>query len=146
MATNAEISDILSTVSEGRSKDLRYRQRQLLSLRGWIDTHATEIAGALAADDSLSPSEAQFVLSAILNELRHHYDSLDLQQELAVEYSIKKGKENPGRRVAEDLVYLVPARSSLVFSVLGVLCASIAAGSCFIVEVRCIRTVFLFQY
>ncbi|KPI36600.1 uncharacterized protein AB675_4433 [Cyphellophora attinorum] len=134
MASSPEITAILSTVSEGRTKDLRYRQRQLLSLHSWIDTHATEIAGALAADDGRSPLEAEFVLSAVLNELRHHYESLDLKKELAVEYSIKKGKENPDRRVAEDLVYLVPARSSLVFSVLVVLCASIAAGCCFIVE------------
>ena len=70
-----------------------------------------------------------------MNELRTHYDQLNLDQELAEEYSIKRNRNCPHGRVAFGIVYIIPEASALLFSVLSALCAAITAGNCCVVEV-----------
>lgn len=127
---------VLSTTQDGRTKDLRYRQRQFRALHEWMSRHPSEIQAALQKDDGLSELEAQFLFTLLSNKLREFYDSLDLKTELANEYSIKAGRDNAERMVSEDLTYVIPAKWALIFNVFSVLYACMAAGSCCVVEVR----------
>lgn len=129
------IKIILSTTQDGRTKDLRYRQRQFRSLHEWITGHPSEIQSAVQTDDGFSEAEARFLTTLTLNELRKYYDSLDLKAELANEYSIKNGRDNEARRVPEELAYVIPERYAFIFNVFSILYACIAAGSCCVVEV-----------
>ena len=128
-------SGVLSAVADRRTRDLRYRQRQLISLHGWISKNVAELESAISADDGLFDTETQFVIALALDELRRSYDSLDLKKELDIEYRIKNGRENEERRLAEEIVYVIPDKFTLFYGVMSTLCASVAAGSCCIVEV-----------
>ena len=127
---------VLSTVQDGRTRDMRYKQRQFQSLHSWIVTHASEIRAAVQQDDRFTESETQFLLTETLNMLRYFYDSLDLKKELANEYSVKYGRGNEARRVPEDVTYVIPETRAVFFNVMSIICACIAAGSCCLSEVR----------
>ena len=129
------IATVLSTVADGRTKDFRYRQRQFISLHKWITQNLEDIESALIQEDNLSAAEARFVISTTLNQLRRLYEELDLKTELAAEYSVKQGRDNPSRKVPEDLVYVIPEKFTVFSSVLNAVYACIAAGSCCLVEV-----------
>ncbi len=134
--TSSEIQTVLSAVRDGRSRDLRYRQRQLSSLHRWIVENSGELQQAICRDDTLSDSEARFVVAAALVDIRTVYDSLDLKKELKAEYSIKRNQANEGRRLPEELVYLTLEKYTILYSLVNVLSACIAAGSCCLIEVR----------
>jgi len=126
---------VFSAVADRRTRDLRYRQRQFISLHRWISNNLTELESAVRTDDDLSEAETQFVIALALDELRRSYDGLDLKTELDIEFRIKNGRDNPERRLPEDVVYVIPDNFTLFYSIMSALCASIAAGSCCIVEV-----------
>ena len=126
---------ILSAVADRRTRDLRFRQRQLISLHRWISKNIAELESAVSADDGLSDAEAQFVLALALDELKRNYENLDLKKELDIEFRIKNGRDNEERRLPEDVVYVIPDSFTLFYGVTSALCASVAAGSCCIVEV-----------
>lgn len=130
-----EIKDVLSTAQDGRTKDLRYRQRQFLSLHQWIVSHRTEIETAVRKDDHCSDSEARFVLALTLKDLRRHYDLLDLKNTLEEEYRVKAGRNNAGGSFPEDVIYIIPEKFTLFYSAMSALFAGIAAGSCCVIEV-----------
>ena len=116
--------------------DLRYRQKQLRSLQAWLTSHVDEWIAAERQDGHVSEREAKIVVAAILNEVRKHYDSLNLERELADEYSIKHGRDCADARVAAGIVYIVPEQTMPMFGALNALSAAIAAGNCCAVEVR----------
>ena len=131
-----EVQAVLSAVWDGRSRDLRYRQRQFLSLHHWIVDHTDEIQLAICRDDKVPESEARFVIAAALTDIRTAYDSLDLKEELKEEYSIKRNQANEGRRVPDELVYLTLEKYTIFYCLVNVLTACLAAGSCCLIEVR----------
>lgn len=129
------MSNPLSTVTDRRTTNLRFRQHQLLSLRKWIDGHIPDFEAALKVDEDMSKAEAQLTIAMGLDDLRRNYDSLDLKSELDIEFRLRKGQDNSERTVAEELVYVIPDRYTLFYGVMSSLCACIAAGSCCTVEV-----------
>lgn len=134
--SSLEIQTVLSAVCDGRSRDLRYRQRQLLSLHHWVVENSAELQQAICRDDRLSDYEARFVVAAALVDIRTAYESLDLKKELTAEYSIKRNQANEGRRVPEELVYLTLEKYTILYCLVSALSACIAAGSCCLIEVR----------
>jgi hypothetical protein len=134
---SAEVNLVLSTVVDGRAKDLRFRQRQLVSLQQWIVRHTSELEIALNKDSpSHFKNEARFLIARTLLEIKRHYDPLDLKQELKDEYRIMQNRNSVRGYRVEELIYLLPETHTLFFSVLSALAASIAAGSCCLIEVR----------
>lgn len=131
-----QIQLILSTTQDGRTKDLRYRQRQFRALHEWMTRRASDIQAALQKDGTFSELEARFLITGMSNKLREFYDSLDLKTELTNEYSIRAGRDNATRMVSADLTYVIPDKWALIFNVFSILYACIAAGSCCVVEVR----------
>ena len=136
---------VLSAVADRRARDLRFRQRQLISLHGWITKSVADLEEAFTADDSLSKEEARFVLALALDELRQNYDSLDLKKELDIEFRVKNCRDNEDRRQPQDLVYVIPEPFTLFHGVISALCAAIAAGSCCVIEVYA-QECFLFGF
>lgn len=134
--TDESIKLVLSTAQDGRTQDLRYRQRQFRALHAWTVQHVSEIKSAMRTDDSFSEIEAHFLITLMSNKLTEFYDSLDLKAELASEYSVKDGRDNESHRVSEELVYVIPKKYSLISNVFSILCPCVAAGSCCILEVR----------
>ena len=130
------MSNATNAVADRRTTNVRFRQHQLLSLRKWIDEHISDLEDALRADEGLSKSEAQLIIAMSLDEVRRNYDSLDLKEELDIEYRVKKSHDSKERKLAEELVYVIPDRYTLLYGVASSLCACIAAGSCCTLEVR----------
>ncbi|RVX74926.1 hypothetical protein B0A52_01203 [Exophiala mesophila] len=132
--TSSEIKLLLSSAVDGRTRDLRYRQNQLLSLHQWIANHRIALEHAIERDEHVEEHEAQFVVSMTLREVQAHYDELDLTKALEEEYRVKNGRNNAGARSPEALIYVIPEKFTLFYSALSTLSACIAAGSCCIIE------------
>lgn len=133
--TSIEIRTVLSTANDGRTKDLRYRQNQFLSLHQWITSHLVDIEAAICNDEHLAEHEARFMISLTLGEIERFYSALDLKTTLEEEYSVKYGRNNAGGRSPENLIYILPEKFTRFYSVMCALCACIAAGSCCMIEV-----------
>jgi aldehyde dehydrogenase (NAD+) len=131
-----DIARVWSAAVDGRSRDLRYRQRQLRCLKEWVTRRANEATQAIRQDLDCTKREAEYILARTLGELREHYDKLNLQEELQIEYSIKKSRTCAERRVAVGIAYIIPEKTTLFYSVLSALYAAIEAGNCCIIEVR----------
>lgn len=134
--SSIELKTVLSTAADERTRDLRYRQRQFLSLHQWIINHLVDIESSFCKDDHLSELEARFMVSLVLQELQRHYNALDLKRTLDEEYSVKNGRSNASGKSPEEVVYILPDKYTLFYSVLSVLCTCIASGSCSVIEVR----------
>lgn len=141
-----EVRIVLSTLSDGRAQDVRFRQNQFHSLHRWIISHVSELEAAIRSDSGFSNVQARFVISSTLQNLRRNYDTLDLKKALQSEYSVKLGHNSENGSVPEDLVYIIPERYTLFNSVFVALFACIAAGSCCLIEVTYQRTPFLTQH
>ncbi|KAK5050465.1 hypothetical protein LTR84_003746 [Exophiala bonariae] len=128
------ITVIRSTAQDGRTRDLRYKQRQLRSLHEWVSSHSAAIEVAVQQDYNFSVAEAQCLMSQTLNEARIFYDQLDLQRDLNNEYRLRNGQSNEARRVSVGLTYVIPEKWGLFFNAMSVLYACIAAGSCCVIE------------
>ena len=133
--TSRQVETLLSTVADGRMTDLRYKQRQFISLHGWIIGHLTQIYNALVQDEGFSGPEAHFLVMTTLEQLRSLYDALNLKTEISAEYRIKNSQSNANRRVPDGLVYLVPESYTAFYSILSAVGACIAAGSCCLIEI-----------
>ena len=133
---DAALASVQSAAIDGRMRNVRTRQKQLVSLFKSLTKHASSFIDALQKDNSLTKEEANIVVSAMLLEVRQHYDNIDFKKELAQEYNVRWGKSWAGRRVAVPLVYIVPQDFTKGFNVFSALSAAIEAGSCCVVEVR----------
>ncbi|KAF5240667.1 hypothetical protein FANTH_9471 [Fusarium anthophilum] len=133
---NTTIAQVRSTAIEGRMRDLRHRQEQLLSLHKHLRENESEVIKASRADDGLTADEALFVLGSTLSEIRTHYDALDLKKELKVEYGIKWGRSNVNKRAAHSLAYIILDKQSLLFNVLSAFAAATEAGACCIFNIE----------
>lgn len=132
---SAEVKVVLSTISDGRVRDVRFRQNQFHSIHRWITDHTAQIEAAIRDDVGFSDLQAKYMVSLTLRDLRRNYAKLDLKQALQAEYSVKHGRNNEKGSVPEDLVYIIPDRYTVFYSVLAALFASITAGSCCLIEV-----------
>ncbi|THV89259.1 hypothetical protein D6D27_06595 [Aureobasidium pullulans] len=131
---DAALASVQSAAIDGRMRNVRTRQKQLVSLFKSLTKHASSFIDALQKDNSLTKEEANIVVSAMLLEVRQHYDNIDFKKELAQEYNVRWGKSWAGRRVAVPLVYIVPQDFTKGFNVFSALSAAIEAGSCCVVE------------
>jgi hypothetical protein len=129
------IAQVRSTAIEGRMRDLRHRQEQLLSLHRHLRENESDITEAIRVDDGLTADEALFVFGSTLSEIRTHYDALDLKQELEVEYGIKWGRSNEFKRTAYSLAYIILDKQSLLFNALSTFAGATEAGACCIFNV-----------
>lgn len=134
------VAQVRATATEGRMRDLRHRQRQLISLHRQLTQNETEAISTLQDDDGLSEDEAKFVLAATLSEIGNHYDELDLKKELEAEYRVKRGKDDEQNMTVHPLAYIVPEPFTPLYSILSALAAATEAGTCCVVKVSLTRS------
>lgn len=126
---------IQSTVVDGRTENVRFRQGQLQSLHKTLQEEGSSICRALTQDSSSSAVEVQAEFYLALDAIRHFYDTLDFDKELQEEYNVAHGKDNKDRRVAAGLVIVRPTTHTRFYSIVNPLAAAISAGNCVILEV-----------
>jgi acyl-CoA reductase-like NAD-dependent aldehyde dehydrogenase len=133
--TSTTFPRIQSSQLDGRAEPFRYRQAQLHRLYESLIEAASTIKLAIQTDSFLTSTEVDFEFARALSELRTHYESLDFQRDLKAVHQIETGVENVQNAKPVGIVYIVPSRWTLTFSVLSALGAAVAAGSCVVVEV-----------
>ncbi|KAL1846992.1 hypothetical protein Daus18300_014069 [Diaporthe australafricana] len=136
MSDIAVISRVSSGAIDGRLRILRVRQRLFRSFHEALIKHHGDLLKAVQADDGCLKAEAQAVLAGALIELRNHYDLLDFETDLELEYSLARKKSHERRRKAIALTYIIPNPFNLLYNVVSVLSAALEAGSCVIVELE----------
>lgn len=127
---------IKAAVIDGRCREPRYIQKQLLNLHDALVREAAKCHEAIIRDTGCSLSEAWFEVHMTVQAIKHQYGMIDFHGCLEQEYSIAHGRNNTSRRLPYGCVYLVPSQNNRLYSILQPSCAAIAAGNCVVIEVR----------
>lgn len=130
------IERLLSSVTDGRAENTRFRQNQLHSLHAGLQAQKAEICSAISSSlsSTLGDAEAEYFLT--LDAINRIYETLDFEKALKDEYLITTGVNNVGRKVGVGLVTVKPGSHSRLYSAVVPLAAAIAAGNCVLLEVR----------
>lgn len=128
-------SAVVAASIDGRMLSVRYRQEQFHRLQNAILQNLDQIKEAISCDSNCNSHEVQAQVFLALKDVRAHYLSLDITRALDDEYSVANGRDNIGRRHAVGIVYIVPTKHTLFYSVISALSAALAAGNCVILEV-----------
>lgn len=127
---------IVAASIDGRVHNVRYRQDQFHRLQSAILRNLSEIKHAISQDFSRTVEEVQAEICLALKDFRTHYSSLDTARAVQNEYLVGNGRDNIDRRRGAGIVYIVPTRHTLFYSVIAALSAALVAGNCIILEVR----------
>ncbi|KAE8366626.1 Aldehyde/histidinol dehydrogenase [Aspergillus caelatus] len=129
-----QFSTIIAGNIDGRTDNVRYRQRQFHRLQSSILQHLTELKEAISQDSGHSVDEVQTEVCLALKEIRSHYSSLSLEKSVQVEYRVARGEDNLDRKKGAGIVYIIPTTHTIFYSVIAALSAALAAGNCIILE------------
>ncbi|KAB8221949.1 Aldehyde/histidinol dehydrogenase [Aspergillus novoparasiticus] len=129
-----QFSAIIAGNIDGRTDNVRYRQRQFHRLQASILQHLTELKEAISQDSGHSEEEVQTEVYLALKEIRSHYASLNFEKSVQVEYRVARGEDNVDRKKGAGIVYIIPSTHTIFYSVIAALSAALAAGNCIIVE------------
>ena len=121
--------------TDRRADNVRYRQDQLQALHKALREAAASIVSALLTDTKSSSAEAETQYYLALEAVRHAYESLHFDEELAKEYSVVHGRNNEERRLGVGIVIIRPTSHTRFYSIITPLAAAVAAGNCVILEV-----------
>ena len=129
-----QISNIRSSVIDGRAQTPRFRQRQLAALHSTLTKSKNDFLNAIVNDTQYTRTEAEAQYYLTLQSLKSIYLQLDPLKMIETEYSIAKGHSNLDRRVAYGCAYIVPSQTSALYSTIVPATAAIAAGNCVVLE------------
>ncbi|KAL4992700.1 Aldehyde/histidinol dehydrogenase [Aspergillus falconensis] len=127
---------VRASAIDGRALNTRHKQTQLQRLQSALLQHIQPVKAAIRTDTNHDAGEIQAEIVLALTELRTHYLSLSLEQDLEQEYRVANGKDNPdaARPGGSGIVYVVPSTHSMFFGVLAAISAAIVGGCCVILE------------
>ncbi|KAL4742673.1 Aldehyde/histidinol dehydrogenase [Aspergillus similis] len=127
---------IRASAIDGRALNTRYKKSQLQRLQSVLLQHIQRVRAAIQTDTTHDAGEIQAEIVLALTELRKHYLSLSLEQDLENEYLVANGKDNPNatRPAGSGIVYIVPSTHTMFFGVISALSAAIVGGCCVILE------------
>jgi acyl-CoA reductase-like NAD-dependent aldehyde dehydrogenase len=126
---------LLSSVTDGRAENTRFRQNQLHSLHARLKAQKTEICSALSSSSSSTSADAEAEYFLTLDAINQIYETLDFEKALKEEYLITTGANNVRRKVAVGLVTVKPSSHSRFYSAVVPSAAAVAAGNCILLEV-----------
>ena len=129
------VQRLRAAIIDGRTANVRYRQKELQALHTALIENADALATAISQDTGATSAEVEAELFLTTDCLRHAYDSLDFGKELKEEFLVSNGEDNTGRRIGVGLVAIRPTFHTRLFSVLSPICGAIAAGNCVLLEV-----------
>ncbi|KAK7890537.1 hypothetical protein LTR67_007745 [Exophiala xenobiotica] len=115
---------------EGRAQSIRLRQKLLHSLYNGLKSSTSALKEAIAADSGNGEAEVALELALTISELRTHYDTLNVEEDLKEQRS----PENLNATTNIGIIYVIPTKQNLFYSVISALTAALAAGNCVIVE------------
>ncbi|KAE8375696.1 Aldehyde/histidinol dehydrogenase [Aspergillus bertholletiae] len=130
----SQFAAVIAGNIDGRTDNVRYRQRQFHRLQSSILRHLTELKEAISQDSGHSVEEVQTEVCLALKETRSHYSSLSLEKSVKVEYRVARGQDNLDRKKGAGIVYIIPTTHTIFYSVIAAVSAALAAGNCTIVE------------
>ncbi|KAH8799725.1 aldehyde dehydrogenase PutA [Xylogone sp. PMI_703] len=128
--TTHSFSRIEISILEGRAQSTRLRQKLFHSLHEVLKSLEIEVKDAILADTGYSESEVTLEYSLTISELRTHYASLNLEEDLKSQRSL----ENLDATTDVGIVYIIPSQQNLFYSSVSALTAALAAGNCVILE------------
>ncbi|KAL4914079.1 Aldehyde/histidinol dehydrogenase [Aspergillus aurantiobrunneus] len=134
MVSPQPFARLVAAEIDGRAHNVRYRQAQFHRLQAALVTHVDQIGDALQTDSGNAAAEVQAEICLALKEVRTHYLSFNLEEDLEKEYRVAKGKDNEDASRGTGIVYIIPGTHTMFFSVLSALSAALAAGNCVILE------------
>ncbi|KAL2815821.1 aldehyde dehydrogenase PutA [Aspergillus cavernicola] len=134
MVSPQPFARLVAAEIDGRAHNIRYCQSQFHRLQSALVQHIDQIKNAILTDSGNAAEEVQAEICYALKEIRTHYLSLNLEEDLEREYRVAKGKDNEDARRGTGIVYIVPGTHTMFFSVVAALSAAIAAGNCVILE------------
>ncbi|KAH8696272.1 Aldehyde/histidinol dehydrogenase [Talaromyces proteolyticus] len=128
--TSDSFSRIQISCLEARPQSIRLRQNLFHSLHAALKSSEKTIKSAIAEDTSHDEWETSLEYTLAISELREHYSSLDLEQDLKRQKSVEdlQGTTNVG------IVYIIPSKQNQFYSVISALTAALAAGNCVVLE------------
>ncbi|KAL3471862.1 aldehyde dehydrogenase PutA [Aspergillus californicus] len=125
---------LIAAEIDGRAQNIRYRQTQFHRLQSVLVQHIDKIKSAIRTDSGNATEEVQAEICYALKELRTHYLSLNLEEDLEREYRVANGKDNEDATRGTGIVYVIPGTHTMFFSAISALTAAVAAGNCVIIE------------
>ncbi|KAL4957216.1 aldehyde dehydrogenase PutA [Aspergillus filifer] len=125
---------LLASEIDGRAQNTRFRQTQFHALQTVLLANVEDIRTALAADSGNSSEEITAEICLTFNEVRTHYDSLSLEDDLEREYRVANGKDNGDAVRGTGTVYVIPTSHTMFFSIISAMAGALAAGNCVILE------------
>lgn len=129
--TNHPFARIEISCLEDRAQSTRFRQRLFHSLHNALKSSESSIKEAISADTGHSESEITLEYTLAISELRTHYESLSLEDDLKSQRLL----ENLDATTNVGIIYVIPSKHNLFYSVISALTAALAAGNCVILEV-----------
>ncbi|KNG82005.1 aldehyde dehydrogenase PutA [Aspergillus nomiae NRRL 13137] len=129
-----QFSAIIAGNIDGRTDNIRYRQRQFHRLQASILTHLAELKEAISQDSGHSVEEVQTEVCLALKEIRSHYSGLSLEKSVQLEYRVARGEDHLNRKKGAGIVYIIPTTHTTFYSVIAALSAALAAGNCIVLE------------
>lgn len=116
---------------EGRAQSTSFRQKLLHSLHTTLRSSETIIKNAIRADTGHTDSEIVLEYNLAISELRTHYESLSLEEDLKNQRVL----ENLTATTNVGIVYITSLNRNMLYSVISSVSAALAAGNCVVLEV-----------
>jgi len=130
-----QFSAIRSAAIDGRLHNPIYRKDQLRFLHNTLADNAASIQDAIAKDSKNQTSEVKVEYCLALQTIADAYNSINPDQQLEEEYSVKKGQDDLTAREPVGVVVIEPAAHACFFGLISALAVAVAAGNCVIVQV-----------
>ncbi|TVY84409.1 Aldehyde dehydrogenase family 3 member B2, partial [Lachnellula suecica] len=128
------IDTLRATVIEGRTESVRHRQNELHSMYSALLENSNLIRDAISKDSEVSAAEANREYLLAMDASVKIYETLDFDQSITNEYSIKECRDNQMRRIGAGIVLIRPTTHTRFYSLITPLVAAIAAGNCTLLE------------
>ncbi|KAL4790682.1 Aldehyde/histidinol dehydrogenase [Aspergillus venezuelensis] len=129
-----QFARLLASEIDGRAQNTRFRQTQFHALQKVLLADIEAIRTALAADSGNSAEEITAEICLTFNEIKTHYESLSLEDDLEREYRIANGKDNEDAARGTGIVYVIPTSHTMFFSAISAVVGGIVAGNCVVLE------------
>jgi len=140
MSLQGGINTLRATVTDGRLENVRHRQNELHKLHSVLRQASESVCDAISKSSNVSVSDAEKEYCLAMDVIQKSYETLDFEQSQKDEYRVKRGEDNPKRRIGAGIVAIRPAKHTRFYSIVEPLAAAIAGGNCIILEVTLAAT------
>ncbi|CAH0054432.1 unnamed protein product [Clonostachys solani] len=120
---------LLACSEDQRARNVRYRQRQLHLLHGFLRQYATKLCELITKESESTDEETWYEFSATLATISKLFHQLDFEDALKREYAISRNQSNTTNRVPHGIVLVRPGNHTIFYSIFAAVATALAAGS-----------------